>query len=260
MFDWTQAALSLLRRKQAFCLVTIIASKGSVPRNTGTKMLVTKDKAYGTIGGGNLEQNAIGQAKQYLIAKRGAPITRDYILGPELAQCCGGSLSLTFERLTNEAQITKKTNAQFTPLVIFGAGHVGTAIVNATAPLPFLLHWHDSRPEKSSSVISLLDDPILHVKNAPKNALFLVVTHDHDLDYQLVREIVQRGDILYCGMIGSQTKRARFVSRLGKDGVSKTAISRFTCPIGIGGIKGKQPEIIAASVAAQLLQIIGDTR
>ncbi|HFB54999.1 MAG TPA: xanthine dehydrogenase accessory protein XdhC, partial [Hellea balneolensis] len=87
----------------------------------------------------------------------------------------------------------------------------------------------------------------------------LVITHDHDLDYQLVRTILRREHVPYCGMIGSKTKKVRFLKRLQHEGLTGKQLSRLTCPIGISGIKGKEPEIIAASVAAQLLQIIGET-
>ena len=140
-------------------------------------------------------------------------------------------------------------------MFLFGAGHVGTALRTALAPLPFHLQVFDSRADKKAQG---LDDIDAILSGAPSNSLFLIMTHDHAQDYDLVRAILSRDAVRYCGMIGSKTKRARFISRLKKDGLSNEQIARLTCPIGIEGIQGKQPEIIAASVAAQLLQQLGD--
>jgi xanthine dehydrogenase accessory factor len=260
MFNWTHSARTLADTNTAFCLVTILSTEGSVPREADTKMLVTSKQIYGTVGGGNLEQQAIKEAKGILTRTDTQEHIASYILGPELEQCCGGSVCLSFQYYdhTNiRSLIIPETS--YTDVMLFGAGHVGQAVAYALTPLPFDLHWYDPRSEKINGDIHHLSKAETCVEAAAYNALFLVSTHDHDLDYQLVRAILTREHVPYCGMIGSDTKKARFLSRLRKEGFTAQQLSRLTCPIGISGIKGKEPEIIAASVAAQLLQTIGET-
>ncbi|MBL4854377.1 MAG: xanthine dehydrogenase accessory protein XdhC [Robiginitomaculum sp.] len=257
MFNWQSRTDKLLANGEVFCLITITEAEGSTPRDVGTIMLVTREKEYGTIGGGNLELQTIDAARSYLTNNRHGIQTLDYILGPDAEQCCGGRVTLSLQRIADKQDLPLTYSPQTYPLVLFGAGHVGTALASALAPLPFDLHWYDNRSEKMSGIVQAFSDPQQAILAAPKNALFLIMTHDHSLDYQLVSAVLKRNDFAYLGLIGSKTKRARFVSRLKKDGFSQMQISRLTCPIGIEGIQGKEPEIIAASVAAQLLQTIG---
>lgn len=139
-------------------------------------------------------------------------------------------------------------------VLLFGAGHVGQAIARAFAPLPFRLHWHDSRPGAAAPGVAVLDESrlIQLAAEAGPDDLVLILTHNHDLDYQLTRAALAAGPT-YVGLIGSQTKKARFLRRLREDGVDH---ARLTCPIGIPGLKSKAPEVIAVSVAADLLQRI----
>ncbi len=141
-----------------------------------------------------------------------------------------------------------------TPLYVFGAGHVGGAIVHIAATLPFRLTWLDSRPEMSATQgaapLQIRDDLAEIVRSTPPGAFFLVLTHAHELDYKLVHAILSRGDAAYCGLIGSDTKRARFVSRLAKEGIDPSSL---ICPIGAGSIRSKDPAAIAVGVAAELL-------
>ncbi|MFV1852071.1 MAG: xanthine dehydrogenase accessory protein XdhC [Thalassospira sp.] len=148
-----------------------------------------------------------------------------------------------------------------TPIWIFGAGHVGQAIVNALSPLPFDIHLVDSRDAYLDAVtgnnihICQSDRPELEVADIPSGAHVLILTHNHALDFDICRAALMRGDLGFVGMIGSQTKRARFVRRLSDRGLGAVEIGRLTCPIGIQGITGKQPVVIAASVAAQVLSV-----
>lgn len=148
-----------------------------------------------------------------------------------------------------------------TPIWIFGAGHVGQAIVNALSPLPFDIHLVDSRDAYLDAVkgnnihICQSDRPELEVADIPSGAHVLILTHNHALDFDICRAALMRGDLGFVGMIGSQTKRARFVRRLSDRGLGSVEIGRLTCPIGIQGITGKQPVVIAASVAAQVLSV-----
>lgn len=139
-------------------------------------------------------------------------------------------------------------------VLLFGAGHVGQAIAQALAPLPFRLDWQDSRPEAAASGVAIQDEARLIelAAQAGPEDLVLILTHNHDLDYQLTRAALSAAPH-YVGLIGSETKKVRFLRRLTDDGVNHT---RLTCPIGIPGLKSKAPEVIAVSVAAQLLQIV----
>lgn len=137
-------------------------------------------------------------------------------------------------------------------LYVFGAGHVGTAITRIAQTLPFRLHWFDSRAEFAGlhNDLTLREDLVAAASEAQPGAFFLVLTHAHELDYQLVRAILTRNDASYCGLIGSDTKRARFLSRLAKDGVDASGL---TCPIGAGSIRSKDPACIAVATSAELL-------
>ena len=137
-------------------------------------------------------------------------------------------------------------------IYIFGAGHVGRALAPIVDTLPFRMRWIDSREELggADARLEIEADPVAVVREAPAGSFFVVLTHTHELDYQLVRAVLGRGDAAYCGLIGSATKRARFLSRFSKDGVDATGL---TCPIGAGGIKSKLPAAIAVAASAELL-------
>ncbi len=257
MFNWRRQAETLLGTHEVFCLIHIVKTEGSTPRDAGTIMLVTHTDEYGTIGGGNLENAAIKSARKCLKNKVKAAQTLDYILGPDVEQCCGGRVVLALRNIESVTELPQTDGPAHSPLYLFGAGHVGTALMHTLAPLPFALNCFDNRPKKAADNVKIFTDPAPVLASAPKQALFLIMTHDHALDYRLVNAALKRDDFAFLGLIGSKTKRARFVSRLKKDGFSAAQISRLTCPIGVEGIQGKEPEIIAASVAAQLLQMIG---
>ena len=146
-----------------------------------------------------------------------------------------------------------------TPLYLFGAGHVGRAIVRALAPLPFHVTWVDDResafpPDPPQEIsMALVDPPRFAVDRAPADAYYLVMTHSHPLDQEICEAILRRGDAAYIGLIGSASKRARFAQRLKAMGISEAALEELHCPIGLPGVPGKDPAIIAAAVAADLL-------
>jgi xanthine dehydrogenase accessory factor len=150
-------------------------------------------------------------------------------------------------------------------LFLFGAGHVGRAIVRALAPLPFCITWIDSRGDafptdlQPQVVVRVSTAPQDEVAKAPAQAFFLIMTHSHPLDLVVGARVLERNDFAFLGLIGSETKRARFTSRLRAMGTPPHALARLTCPIGIPGIASKEPAAIAAAVAAQLL-ILGERR
>jgi xanthine dehydrogenase accessory factor len=258
MFNWRKPAAYLLDLGEEVCLINVTHTEGSTPRNVGTVMLVTSTSEYGTIGGGNLELAAINAARDCLETPDTRLRTLDYILGPDVEQCCGGRVELSLQIITSRADLPNMPHLELSPIFLFGAGHVGQAIATALAPLPFALRLYDNRSDKIIGQVLPYTDLEQTVLSAPKDTAFLIMTHDHSMDYQLVRAILKRDHVPYCGMIGSKTKKARFLGRLKKEGFTPAQLARLTCPIGISGIQGKQPEIIAASVAAQLLQMSGD--
>ncbi len=146
------------------------------------------------------------------------------------------------------------------PICVFGAGHVGSAIVQYLRHLPVSVTWIDRREscfsddDDETTIKFTTDEEIAAVGRADANACFFVMTHDHQLDYNLVREILKRGDSAYCGLIGSKTKRARFEKRLRREGVDDAQIAHLRCPIGDAGINSKLPAIIALSAIHEMLQ------
>jgi xanthine dehydrogenase accessory factor len=138
-------------------------------------------------------------------------------------------------------------------LLMFGAGHVGKALAPVLATLPFRLAWFDNRDELGGSAVTIRSDLVAEVEAAPPDALYLVFTQSHAVDYELTRAILRRGDFRYCGLIGSATKRARFEKRLLYDGIPRAMLSRLICPIGSIGLTSKAPEVLAIAVAAELL-------
>lgn len=146
-------------------------------------------------------------------------------------------------------------------LAIFGAGHVGQAVARAFAPLPFHVDWlasrEDLRPEAGGTRAEILSEDELEaiVEAAPADTLIAIFTHSHDLDYRLARAALRRGDLGYVGLIGSRTKRARFESRLRDEGLTDADLKRLACPMGVPEVKGKDPAVIAISLAAQLLAL-----
>ncbi len=243
--------------------VTITAARGSTPRDAGTTMLVREDRTEGTIGGGALEWEAM-QIARAMLADDTASATRTFPLGPALGQCCGGAVTLQFHRATDLPETEKLA------LWIWGAGHVGRAIIHTLSPFPDLsLTWIDTDPSRfpedipdsiPSSIHSpihnsihrvLAADPPRLMPHAPTSAHHLIVTYSHEIDLALCHAALGHG-FATCGLIGSATKWARFRTRLRQLGHSDAQISRITCPIGDPRL-GKHPQAIAIGVAARLL-------
>ena len=262
MIDATrQQAQAWLASGRPAMLVQVIEHRGSVPRETGTRMLVAADAVAGTIGGGHLEWQAIAQARRQLADRQAKPSDQHYPLGPALGQCCGGALTLRTGPLDAPALAGWPATAPLFMLQLYGAGHVGCAIVRLLDDLPCRVQWIDEREDEFPAAASaphierLCVEPVqAEVRSAPPGACYLVLTHSHDLDLAITEAILRRGDFNYLGLIGSATKRARFLRRLDQRGVSPEVLARLTCPIGLPGITGKQPELIALAVVAQLLQ------
>jgi xanthine dehydrogenase accessory factor len=256
-------ALQWLNAGRPAAVVEVVGFRGSVPRETGTRMLVAADETVGTIGGGHLELQAIRQARALLAAGGpGAtpPLDQHVALGPSLGQCCGGSLDLRFTLLTQADPATWPAPPSRFFLQLYGAGHVGRAVARLLADIPCRVQWIDEResefPADSSPphIQRLCAEAVqAEVARAPANAFYLVLTHSHDLDLALALAILRRGDAGFFGLIGSRTKRRRFEHRLAERGIGAQALAGMVCPIGIAGIAGKEPGIIAVAAVAQLL-------
>jgi xanthine dehydrogenase accessory factor len=244
--DWIQALAAFDRRGEPCVLVTVTMAAGSTPRAAGTKMLVGADSLHGTIGGGALEFAAVETARAMLDRGEAAPRSEALPLGPKLGQCCGGHVTLLLEPILPPRL----------RVLLFGAGHVAKALVSVLGTLPCRIVWVDSRaaefpphlPDNVTAICS--DQPVEQIARHPGFTHLLIMTHDHALDYQLTKAGLQAGIFAYVGLIGSATKRARFVRRLGLDGVETGGL---TCPIGLPGITGKHPGEIAIAVAAEIL-------
>lgn len=312
---WTRIRETIERHGNS-ALVSVIASAGSVPREVGARIVLRPDGAFfGTIGGGRLEYEVLAQARAALAEGRGAAQFRDWPLGPNLGQCCGGMVTTLIEifddsdlatirqlesaeksgvftvasRLGDDGRIVRTTvegaaadpsktadkskkrggklsfDEQFgkvaKQVLLFGAGHVGRALVLALAPLPFAVRWIDSRPDQfpqyvPQNVVTVRTaDVDLELAQAPSGSIVIVMTHSHPLDYDITLKALKRGTFDFVGLIGSQTKRARFASLARQIGVADSIIDRLVCPIGLPQIKGKEPAVIAAGIAAQILML-----
>jgi xanthine dehydrogenase accessory factor len=289
-------------------LVSIVGVVGSVPRESGARMVVLPNSTFsGTIGGGRLEYEALAEAQASLAKKQTGARFRDWPLGPDLGQCCGGRVTTLTEvfdehdlsvvgdmvraeqagpfitvghadgvrmtrRIERDQKVTlglhrvpnpalwERFGEDKHPLLLFGAGHVGRALVLALAPLPFAIRWIDSRenqfPRYTPRNVTLVhsQNPEAEIESAAAGSFVLVMTHSHPLDFSIAAKALQRHDLDFVGLIGSETKRARFASTVRQINLPEADIERLVCPIGIPDIQGKEPAVIAASVAAQLIQ------
>jgi xanthine dehydrogenase accessory factor len=235
--------------------IRVARTKGSVPREAGAQMLVTAGGITGTIGGGALEWQAMAEARAMLAEGR-ARMERTFPLGPALGQCCGGSVTLSFEAADALSQ------PRGAPLWVWGAGHVGRAVVATMAPLPgFGITWIDTAPDRfpaethGVTTVPAADMPLLATR-APREAHHLILTYSHEIDLALCHALLTRG-FASAGLIGSATKWARFRSRLATLGHEDAQILRMACPIGDPAL-GKHPQAIAVGVAAALLTATRD--
>ena len=303
-----------LRGERRCALVSIVDAKGSAPREPGARMVVLEDGSFaGTIGGGTLEWQAIGRAREALAkgeADGDAPTVdlARMALGPDLGQCCGGSVRILLEVFTPErsaevealadaetaghfvtegrigerrveravltrelpgdedsllaadGRLLERFGTQKQVLALIGAGHVGRAVIVALAPLDFHVTWIDPREDAFPSIVPgdvrvvVSAAPAAELEAVPDGAFALVMSHSHALDFDVVLAALRAQRFGYVGLIGSATKKARFVSRMRQAGLGEDDIGRLICPIGIDGIQSKVPAAIAASVVADLLR------
>lgn len=249
-------------------LVQVVETRGSVPRETGTWMVVWKKDLTGTIGGGNLEYQAIAASRALLAGRSDAPESgsiQRYPLGPSLGQCCGGVVFLRYRRIAADdaQQLQRQLQSQLSPVAVFGSGHVGIALVRLLATLPFSIRWIDSRDDAfpawplANVHIDYSDPMHAAVSELTPGTQVLIMSYSHWEDLAIVRECLERAraqeDLPFLGLIGSKTKWGMFRHRLQARGFTESDLARITCPIGLPGLSGKEPEVIAVAVATQLL-------
>jgi xanthine dehydrogenase accessory factor len=250
--------------------VTVQSHRGSVPREEGAWMAVFADALVGTIGGGHLEWQAVTEAKSGLLGNLPPAVWR-YALGPTLGQCCGGEVELRFELVDARdiprlEQHFRRLQANLPQVALFGGGHVGQALVRVLGTLPMQVRWIDSRDEifpaeLPANVCCEHSQPVqgaVPALAAQSHVLIMSFSHAEDLDVVAACLMRQRGhaDLPFIGLIGSRTKWATFGHRLAARGFGDSELAQVTCPIGVSGIVGKEPEVIAVAVAAQLLRAI----
>lgn len=244
----------------------LAAVRGSSPREQGAFMLIAADATLGTIGGGALEHMVIARARQVL--RDGlADDAMDIPLGPEIGQCCGGRVEIGL-RVVDDALAAgliarlAAEHAARPHVFLFGSGHVGRALARALSPLPLSVHVVDTRPDELAGLPEGVEAravamPEAVVRSAPQRSSYVILTHDHALDFLIAAEALKRADAPYVGMVGSKTKRARFASWYLGEGGERAALDRLVLPIGgaafAGGIGDKRPEVIAALAAAEIM-------
>ncbi len=258
---------AFLRREPETILVEVTGAAGSTPRDTDAWMLVSEVRTFGTIGGGQLEYMAIDHAR--LAMRRGvAADAMDIPLGPEIGQCCGGRVGLSFTAMDVEleARLIARSDAEMAlrpHVYVFGAGHVGDALVMALSLLPVRTVLLDSREQALSACpvpdieryLTAMPESV--VREAPAGSAFVILTHDHALDFLIASEALRRDDACYVGMIGSRTKRATFRNWLAREAGERTElIERLVCPIGGSAVRDKRPSVIAALTAAEILAAV----
>jgi xanthine dehydrogenase accessory factor len=271
-------------------LVEVAEAKGSTPREKGAWMLVSSEAIFGTIGGGQLEFMAIDRARAMLKERaatlfaeansvgtrradegqrsdRMAGITLDIPLGPEIGQCCGGRVAVGIRPVDDALRqelirAAEAEDAGRPHVYIFGGGHVGLALASAFALLPVETIVVETRADALEAMPAtvgtrLTPMPEEMVREAPAGAAFVVLTHDHALDFLIVAEALKRDDAAYVGMIGSKTKKATFKSwYLKTGGGTEEAFGRLVSPIGGDKVKDKRPAVIAALAAAEIMRAV----
>ncbi|UZE27494.1 xanthine dehydrogenase accessory protein XdhC [Pseudomonas asplenii] len=249
MNDWLSALADLQHQGQPCVLVTIIEEQGSTPRNAGSKMVVSTTATFDTIGGGHLEYKATQIARDLLASGQQSTRLERFSLGASLGQCCGGATVLLFEPMGRvQAEIA-----------VFGAGHVGRALVPLLASLPCRVRWIDSREQEFPALIPdgvrkiVSDEPLEEIDHLPTGSYCVIMTHNHPLDLELSAALLKRNDFTYFGLIGSKTKRVKFEHRLRERGFDNAALQRMRCPMGLAEVKGKLPVEIAISIAGEII-------
>jgi xanthine dehydrogenase accessory factor len=263
--SWLQVLNDLLGRGEPCVMVTVASVRGHSPRSAGAKMIVARETVFGSVGGGNLEAVAVKKARVMLESAARVPEFLEVTLTEKVkaefgVQCCGGEVKLMLEPMIPERS----------QVAIFGVGHVGLALTKILSALPLELLLSDSRsdmllPERFDGFSSTAQlrtfnfphpSPEFVMSELKPGAFVLILTHDHSEDIAILETALHRPDLKYIGLIGSSAKWTRFQTQLKARGFTDTDLARVTTPIGVPGVRGKQPEVIAIAVAAQLLTML----
>ncbi len=242
----------------------LISTEGSVPRNSGTFMLITSKYLFGSIGGGQLEYTIIEKAKKILkenISEKNQIL--NIPLGPSIGQCCGGYVQVEITKYKNGNQSLKNEKILISKsdnIYIFGAGHIGQELSKRSIDLEFNVHLIDSRNNylkmlKEKKVTPIyVEFPWMLIKNLPQKSYYIVLTHSHDYDFRIINEILNINSFQFIGLIGSKTKMKRFSNRLIKLGHNQSIINNVECPIGLKNISSKKPAEISIAIIGRLLE------
>lgn len=261
---WYDAIARCQHRSESYVIATVMGSAGSVPRDPGSKMVITAQDQFDTLGGGQLEFQLIQKARAWLAETAGKVSTQPGKTGPlalqkmekiplaaKAGQCCGGSVSVLLEMFVLDTA----------PLVVFGAGHVAKALMNILGGLEQRVIWVDNRLEQFPAMDDLADnidcrclaDPVSIIAELPAGSELVILTHNHQLDFDVLQAALNRDDFAFVGCIGSATKTERFTLRLQHAGFDAEQLAQLTMPIGLAEVGGKLPMEVAVSIAAQLL-------
>lgn len=254
---WYEAIARCQQRSESYVIATVMGSAGSVPRDPGSKMVITAQDQFDTLGGGQLEFQLIQKARHWLSDSvlAGAEFCSQKMekipLAAKAGQCCGGSVSVLLEMFVLDTA----------PLVVFGAGHVAKALMNILGGLEQRVIWVDNRLEQFPAMDDLADnidcrclaDPVSIIAELPAGSELVILTHNHQLDFDLLQAALNRDDFAFVGCIGSATKTERFTLRLQHAGFDAEQLAQLTMPIGLAEVGGKLPMEVAVSIAAQLL-------
>ena len=244
--------------KEEVIKAKIINSEGSVPSEAGNYMLISTEDIFGTIGGGNLEYLVINKSKELLKNKIKKSEVLSIPLGPGIGQCCGGYVQIQLTHHTSGIKSIENL-IENNNLFIFGAGHIGQALSSKSLDLNFNIHLIDSRKDfllnneyKDIDYI-FAKEPWKLIKNLPPKAYYIILTHSHDLDFKIINQILIFNSFKFIGLIGSKTKKNRFSSRLKDNGHSQKIIDLVDCPVGLNIKHTKEPNEIAISIIAKLI-------
>ncbi|MGW4243390.1 xanthine dehydrogenase accessory protein XdhC [Nocardia sp. NPDC004722] len=259
---WVAAVERLRARREPGVLVTVATVRGHAPRKPGAKLVVGQTESWGSIGGGNIEAVAIDRAREMIASPDPETEIMDFALNDKVTnrhgvQCCGGAVSILLEPLPVVPAVA-----------LFGVGHVGYELARILARQDLDLHLIDTRPEQlAEERLTVLDDSVAQVHvhrplmlpeeiigELPPGTHVLIMTHDHAEDAALCDTALRTPELGSIGLIGSAAKWARFQKKLATEGGFDAAtIARIKTPIGLTEITGKEPAIIAVSVAADLI-------
>lgn len=255
-YNWSSACQLLQQRGAAFCIATIVAEAGSLPRGVGAKMVIGEFEQFDTLGGGQLEYEVVklaraGLQQRHRSASMSCVAIERFALAADLGQCCGGAAQIMFEYI----------NTHTPKLAIFGAGHVAHALVKIIKELPCNMIVIDNRQDWLASIANegvyteYHERPADAVANLADTSHLVVMSHDHSVDYQVVLHALERQCFPFIGLIGSASKKQRFEQRLQEQLSTPQLLAQLTCPVGNTDVPGKLPMQVAVSIAAQLISL-----